>query len=55
MIRKVLLGGSAILAMSGVAMAADMAVKAVAPTPYLYDWSGIYVGGVVGGAWGCLA
>ena len=38
--------------MSGFAAAADMAVKAVAPAPYLYDWSGIYVGGVVGGAWG---
>ena len=52
MLEKTLLAASAILGMSGVAMSADMAVKAVAPAPYAYDWSGIYVGGVVGGAWG---
>jgi outer membrane immunogenic protein len=53
MLRKVLLATSAILGMSGVAMSADMSmpVKAVAPA-YVYDWSGIYIGGVVGGAWG---
>ena len=53
MVRKVLLSASAILVMSGVAMSADMGmpVKAVAPA-YLYDWSGIYIGGVIGGAWG---
>jgi outer membrane immunogenic protein len=32
------------------AMAADMALPAVAPIP-VYDWSGYYVGGVLGGAW----
>jgi outer membrane immunogenic protein len=52
MLRNALLATSAILGMSGVAMAADMAVKAVPPAPYVYDWSGIYLGGVVGGAWG---
>ena len=51
-VKKGLLAAAAVLGMSGFAAAADMAVKAVAPAPYLYDWSGIYVGGVVGGAWG---
>jgi outer membrane immunogenic protein len=32
------------------AMAADMALPVVAPIA-VYDWSGIYVGGVLGGAW----
>jgi outer membrane immunogenic protein len=52
MVRKALLSASAILVMSGVAMAADMSmpVKAVAPA-YVYDWSGIYLGGVIGGGW----
>jgi outer membrane immunogenic protein len=36
------------------AAAADMAVKARAPVmvPVSYDWSGFYVGGYAGGAWG---
>jgi outer membrane immunogenic protein len=37
--------------MTGTAFAADMPLKAAAPAA-LYDWSGIYLGGVVGGAWG---
>jgi outer membrane immunogenic protein len=47
-----LLAGIAITAvMAGSAFAADMPVKA--PPPVLaYDWSGIYIGGVIGGAWG---
>jgi outer membrane immunogenic protein len=37
--------------MAGSAFAADMPLKA-APAPYLtYDWSGIYIGGVIGGQW----
>jgi outer membrane immunogenic protein len=51
MLRNAVLVTSAILGMSGLASAADMAVKAVPPAPYVYDWSGIYLGGVVGGAW----
>ena len=31
-------------------MAADMPLKAVAPVS-TYDWSGMYIGGVLGGAW----
>ena len=52
MLKNALLVTSAILGMSGLASAADMAVKAVPPAPYVYDWSGIYLGGVIGGAWG---
>jgi outer membrane immunogenic protein len=52
MIRKFLLAGSAIVAISGIAHAADMPLKAVAAPVGAYDWSGIYLGGVVGGAWG---
>jgi outer membrane immunogenic protein len=37
--------------MTSAAFAADMPLKAAAPVA-LYDWSGIYFGGVVGGAWG---
>jgi outer membrane immunogenic protein len=46
-----LLAGIAIAAvMVGSAFAADMPVKA--PPPVLaYDWSGFYIGGVIGGAW----
>lgn len=32
------------------ASAADMAVKAPPPPPPIFNWSGIYVGGFVGGA-----
>jgi opacity protein-like surface antigen len=51
MIRKFLLSTIAVFGFSGVASAADLAVKAapyVAPT---YDWSGFYLGGFVGGGW----
>jgi len=46
-----LLAGIAITAvMVGSAFAADMPLKA--PPPVLaYDWSGMYIGGVIGGAW----
>jgi hypothetical protein len=33
------------------AFAADMPLKAVPPPVLPYDWSGFYIGGVVGGAW----
>ena len=50
---KHLLGaGVAITAImaAGWAMAADMPLRAVAPVG-VYDWSGMYIGGVLGGAW----
>jgi outer membrane immunogenic protein len=38
--------------MAGSAFAADMPVKAAPPPVLAYDWSGLYIGGVIGGAWG---
>jgi outer membrane immunogenic protein len=49
--QRQLLAGVALVAMAGSAFAADMPLKAVAPVA-VYDWSGTYIGGVVGGAWG---
>jgi outer membrane immunogenic protein len=46
------LAGVALAMLAGPAFAADMMpLKAVAPVA-LYDWSGTYIGGVIGGAWG---
>jgi outer membrane immunogenic protein len=50
---KQLLAGvavTAIMAAAGSAMAADMPLRAIAPVA-TYDWSGMYIGGVLGGAW----
>jgi outer membrane immunogenic protein len=41
---------AAIVAAAGSVFAADMPLKAAAPYA-AYDWSGMYIGGVVGGAW----
>jgi outer membrane immunogenic protein len=47
------LAGVALAAMlAGSAFAADMPLKAATAPVALYDWSGMYLGGVVGGAWG---
>ena len=50
-VKRLFLAGAAISAiMAGSAFAADMPLKA--PPPVLaYDWSGFYIGGVIGGAW----
>jgi hypothetical protein len=40
---------AAIMAAAASAMAADMPLRAVAPVS-TYDWSGMYIGGVLGGA-----
>jgi outer membrane immunogenic protein len=48
---KVLAGVALASMMAGSAFAADMPLKAVAPVA-MYDWSGTYLGGVIGGAWG---
>src|SRR3979490_1306670 len=51
MFQKLLLSSVAIIGLTGLANAADMPLKA-APVGYApYDWSGIYIGGVIGGAW----
>ena len=47
---RVLAGVAISAIMAGSAFAADMPLKA--PPPVLaYDWSGFYIGGVIGGAW----
>jgi outer membrane immunogenic protein len=43
---------TAIMAAAGSAFAADMPVKAPPPAYPAYDWGGMYIGGVIGGAWG---
>jgi outer membrane immunogenic protein len=50
MIKKLLLSTAAIVGLTGLATAADMPLKAPAPVA-LYDWSGFYIGGFVGGGW----
>src|ERR1700693_693185 len=40
------------MATGGSAFAADMAPVRAAPPVLAYDWSGFYIGGVIGGAWG---
>lgn len=46
-----LLAGAALAAISAAsALAADLPVKAAAPAT-VYGWTGVYIGGVVGGAW----
>ncbi len=48
--KQLFLAGAATAVMAGSALAADMPVKA--PPPVLaYDWSGFYLGGVIGGGW----
>jgi opacity protein-like surface antigen len=47
---RVLAGAAISAIMAGSAFAADMPLKA--PPPVLaYDWSGFYIGGVIGGGW----
>jgi outer membrane immunogenic protein len=40
-----------LLATTAASSAADMAVKALAPAP-VWSWTGLYIGGHVGGGWG---
>ena len=48
--KQLFLASIATAVMAGSAFAADMPLKA--PPPVLaYDWSGFYIGGVIGGAW----
>ena len=52
MMKRFLLAGAAAIASCGIAAAADMPLKAAVAPVALYDWSGMYLGGVVGGSWG---
>jgi outer membrane immunogenic protein len=49
-----LLAAVAVIGFASVASAADLPVKAPPPPPPspVYNWSGFYIGGNVGGAWG---
>ena len=54
--KRALVGGLGFLALAAApAMAADIPVKApvVAPVmaPLVYNWSGFYIGGNIGGGW----
>ena len=39
------------LGLGGSALAADLPIYSKAPAPAAYDWSGVYIGGHVGGGW----
>ena len=55
MIRNILLSSAALIALSGAALAADLpSTRApIAPPPILvFSWTGLYVGGQVGYAFG---
>jgi outer membrane immunogenic protein len=47
---KILAGVALAVVSAGPVFAADLPVKASAPAP-VYEWTGVYVGGVIGGAW----
>ncbi len=49
--KRLLIGVTFAALVSGSAMAADMPVKARTAVP-VYSWTGFYIGGNVGGAWG---
>jgi len=51
-VKKFLLASAAVLGIAGTASAADLRVRPpiVAPVP-LFNWTGCYIGGYVGGAW----
>jgi outer membrane immunogenic protein len=48
---KILAGVAVTAIMAGSAFAADMPLKAAPPPVLAYDWSGMYIGGVIGGDW----
>jgi outer membrane immunogenic protein len=45
------IAGAIFLMFTGAAFAADVAPFTKAPTPTSYDWSGLYIGGHLGGGW----
>jgi len=50
--KKLLLASVVAFGIGGVASAADLPLKAPAIAPPTFTWTGCYVGGYVGGAWG---
>ena len=49
---SVFAGAGFSLAASGLALAADIVVKAPPPPAPVYGWTGFYVGGNIGYSWG---
>jgi hypothetical protein len=49
-VKKLMLAGALLLAVTGLAQAADMPLKALPPPP-AFTWTGIYAGAFVGGMW----
>jgi outer membrane immunogenic protein len=49
-LKNLLLGAAALVAVAGPAFAADLPLKAVAPPAPVYNWTGFYIGGNLGGA-----
>ena len=52
--KKITAIAAVLLGITSVASAADMAVKArpmAAPPPIIYNWTGFYFGGNIGGLW----
>jgi outer membrane immunogenic protein len=49
--KKLMLAGALLLNVTGLAQAADMPLKALAPPPPAFTWTGIYGGGYIGGMW----
>ena len=49
--KKLMLAGALLLNVTGLAQATDMPLKALAPPPPAFTWTGIYGGGYIGGMW----
>ncbi len=49
--KKLMLAGALLLNVAGLSQAADMPLKALAPPPPAFTWTGIYGGGYIGGLW----
>ncbi|WOJ89911.1 porin family protein [Methylocapsa polymorpha] len=56
MLRQILMASVGAIALAGSAVAADLRAPAPAPVyaPAPYNWSGLYIGGQIGYAWGNL-
>jgi outer membrane immunogenic protein len=60
MYRKLLLASAGAIALAGSAVAADLRAPPPPPPPYVppppvFTWTGVYIGGQVGGVWGVHA
>lgn len=51
MLHRILMVSAGVIALTGSAFAADMAIKAPPPAAPAFSWTGFYIGGQVGYAW----